>query len=62
VELEILSLGEIPDDMCGVCVAEEGTVIAIARAGNAYGALFVCEGCAGVMKARMIKRAEGLPN
>jgi hypothetical protein len=62
VDLEVLAMGEIPDDFCGVCMIEEGVYIAIAKAGGEYGALFVCDKCAGLVKERMMKRPKGLPN
>ena len=57
-----MAMGEIPDDFCGVCMVEEGFYIAIARAGGEYGALFVCEKCAGLVKDRIMKPRKGLPN
>jgi len=62
VDLEVLAMGEIPDDFCGVCMVEDGRYIAIARAGGEYGALFVCDKCAGLVKDRIMKPRKGLPN
>ena len=62
VKLEILAIGEIPDDLCGVCMIQMGKYIAIARAGGSYGALFVCEGCQELVRDRLMKPKKGLPN
>ncbi len=57
-----MAIGEIPDDLCGVCMVVHGRFIAVVRAGSEYGAMFVCEGCAKLVKERMMKRPKGLPN
>jgi len=54
-DIEVISIGNLPDESCSICRSEVAVCLAIVRSDSTYAAIGVCEKCRPIVDRKLGK-------